>query len=390
MKKVLISAPLLSASGYGHHSRQIFEFLLTQENISIFCDITQWGSSSWHLTEKTTDNLLNNILERFVSESHLSNHDFDECITVSFPHEWKFLGKKNIGVTAGIESEIVPYAWIEKVNKCDKVIVTSEFTKNSFLNCATKNNVNITTEINVVYQYFNEYNNINTNILDCVKTSKNILVMGQITDLNQDDDRKNVLNSLESLARICVGLKDVGIVFKTNIRNNSYKDYEETCKIFSQRIELIRKETEDKIPKVYLIHGNLSNSEVQSIYNSNKISVLVSLSKGEGFGRCLLEAAANKLPIIATDYSAYKEFLKDNFIKVDYSIQETLPNKHFSRFLGFKPTYAEYDNKSLHIAILKYFNNESDYNNIAIKLQKNIKNSFCKESIFKSYNLCLT
>lgn len=390
MKKILISAPLLSASGYGHHSRQIFEFLLTQENVKVFCDVTQWGNSSWHLTEKTTNDLLSKILERFIPESHLANYDFDECITVSFPHEWKFLGKKNIGVTAGIESEIVPFSWIEKVNRCDKVIVTSEFTKNSFFNCATKNNTSITTEINVIYQYFSEYSNDESNILDCIKTNKNILVMGQITDLNQDSDRKNVLNSLESLTRICSGLEDVGIVFKTNIRNNTYKDYEETAKIFSKKIELIKKELEDKMPKVYLIHGNLSNNEIQSLYRSNKISVLVSLSKGEGFGRCLLEAAANKLPIIATDYSAYKEFLKDDFIKVDYNLQETLPNKYFSRFLDFKPTFADYDNKSLHMAILKYFNNESDYNNIAIKLQNNIKNYFCKESIFKSYNLCLT
>ena len=41
--------------------------------------------------------------------------------------------------------------------------------------------------------------------------------------------------------------------------------------------------------------------ELKSLYSSEKVSALVSLSKGEGFGLTLLEAAACGLPMVATN-----------------------------------------------------------------------------------------
>jgi hypothetical protein len=40
---------------------------------------------------------------------------------------------------------------------------------------------------------------------------------------------------------------------------------------------------------VYLLHGEFTDEEMNSIYNHSKVKAMVSLTKGEGFGRPLLE-----------------------------------------------------------------------------------------------------
>ena len=143
------------------------------------------------------------------------------------------------------------------------------------------------------------------------------------------------------------------------------------------------------MPNIYIVHGNMKPKELKTLYNSEKVSALVSLSRGEGFGLTLLEAASCGLPIIATDYSAYKEFLDDNFVQVDYEL-ENIPNEKIDNKIYVKNSkWANYINKSLHMNILKFFNNEDLYNKISKDLQKNIVNNFNKESILKKYRLCL-
>ena len=62
MKKVLLKGPLLSNSGYGVHSRQVFEYLKTRKDIELLCDITSWGNTSWRISSYD-DNSYKNIKE---------------------------------------------------------------------------------------------------------------------------------------------------------------------------------------------------------------------------------------------------------------------------------------------------------------------------------------
>ena len=45
MKKVLLRAPLLTNSGYGVHSRQIFEWLETRKDLQVTSQCLQWGQT---------------------------------------------------------------------------------------------------------------------------------------------------------------------------------------------------------------------------------------------------------------------------------------------------------------------------------------------------------
>ena len=103
----------------------------------------------------------------------------------------------------------------------------------------------------------------------------------------------------------------------------------------------------------------------------------------------MLEAAACGLPIIATNYSAYTEFLDDNFIKVDYKLENIPKSKVDNKIFSQNAMWSIYDNRSLHMNVLKYFNNVNLYNKISKDLQVIIRNNFNKESILKKYKLCL-
>jgi hypothetical protein len=61
------------------------------------------------------------------------------------------------------------------------------------------------------------------------------------------------------------------------------------------------------------LHGELSDKEINYLYNHKKVKALVSLTKGEGFGRPLLEFSLVKKPIITTNWSGHTDFLDPKF-----------------------------------------------------------------------------
>ena len=304
-----------------------------------------------------------------------------------------FFGKKNIGITAGVETDIVPFHWLKYINKADKVICTSKFTAEAFYNTAKIKDYTLNKKIDVVYQhYYDEFkleSLSSLSLLENIKTKNNLLLIGQITDIDVEGDRKNLFNSIESLIRILSKVEDSGLIIKTNMGNNSYLDFIKLKRMFSKYRISLENEIGNKIPKIYLLHGNMKPLELKALYSSNKVSALVSLSKGEGFGLTLLEAAACGLPIIATNYSAYTEFLSDKFIKVDYKLEKLPLSKINNKVFCKDSKWAIYENKSLHMSVLKFFNNKLLYDSISKDLQVIIRNNFDKESVFLEYKLCL-
>jgi glycosyltransferase involved in cell wall biosynthesis len=52
------------------------------------------------------------------------------------------------------------------------------------------------------------------------------------------------------------------------------------------------------------------DSEINELYNHPKVKSMVSLTKGEGFGRPLLEFSLTKKPVITTGWSGHVDFLQ--------------------------------------------------------------------------------
>jgi hypothetical protein len=91
---------------------------------------------------------------------------------------------------------------------------------------------------------------------------------------------------------------------------SSYVDREEIAK----RVKMIRKTVKaTTLPNIYLLHGEFTDDEMNELYNHPKVKSMVNLTKGEGFGRPLLEFSLVKKPIITTNWSGQTDFLSNEF-----------------------------------------------------------------------------
>ena len=314
MRKVVIAGPVATQSGYGHHAREIVSNIIEQRG-------AEWDvkliSLPWGATPMTypipTDWQLRIIPLPLTSQP-------DVWIQISVPNELQAVGKYNIGVTAGSEGDICPESWIDNLNAMQLVIVPSEFTKTVFERTAAEKNKPLTTRIEVVPEYFDEtvYNNktVTTSIseLDLIPESFAFLSVGHWLQGALGEDRKNLGGLVHCFFNTYKNDKSApALLLKTSGATYSIMDRME----IENRIDQIRDMFGSaKLPNVYLVHGELSDDEMNALYNHPKVKAMISFTKSEGFGRPLLEFSTTSKPIIAPHYSGPADFLKKDFICV--------------------------------------------------------------------------
>ena len=91
--------------------------------------------------------------------------------------------------------------------------------------------------------------------------------------------------------------------------NYSLMDREEILK----RINEIKSQVSGNLPNIYLVHGELTDDEMNQLNNDNKVKAFISFTKGEGYGRPLAEAAITGKPVITTNWSGHTDFLKPEY-----------------------------------------------------------------------------
>ena len=92
-----------------------------------------------------------------------------------------------------------------------------------------------------------------------------------------------------------------------------------------KRIDIIRSSCGKNLPSIYLLHGNFTNQEMNELNNHPKIKAMVSHTRGEGFGRPLLEFSLVNKPIICSGWSGQLDFLSKDFTLL---LNGTLTNLH--------------------------------------------------------------
>jgi len=255
---------------------------------------------------------------------------FDISLQVTIPNEWIRCAPVNIGYTAGIETTKISPKWLEKTPVVDKMIVVSEHAKYGF--------------DNTTYQGKDSNDNVvsvrNTTPVDVVgypvrDFEPEPLDLNLTTDFNflavaQWGPRKNLDNTVLWFVEEFLDNENVGLVVKATIKSGCTMDRFWAKK----RIENTLAKYPERKCKVYLLHGDMTDGEMTSLYRHPKIKSLVTLTHGEGYGLPIFEAAYNSLPIIAPNWSGQVDYLsmpikskgkkKRNttmFSKVDYDIK---------------------------------------------------------------------
>ena len=130
------------------------------------------------------------------------------------------------------------------------------------------------------------------------------------TDFNflavaQFGPRKNLPNTIKWFVEEFKDNEKVGLVVKSNISKNCLMDRE---KMFRDLKEFLNVLPEHKC-KVYLLHGDMTDEEMHSLYVHEKISAFLALPHGEGFGLPIFEAAYSGLPVVSVVWSGQADFL---------------------------------------------------------------------------------
>ena len=79
-----------------------------------------------------------------------------------------------------------------------------------------------------------------------------------------------------------------------------------------KKINAIRSPITGDLPNIYLVHGDVTPTELNRLYNHPKVKAHVSFTHGEGFGRPLLEATLSGKPVIASNWSGHLDFLPED------------------------------------------------------------------------------
>ena len=305
-KKILVRGPCLTRSGYGEHARFVLRSLKTRQDIfDIYVIPVNWGQTGWIAEENEERRWLDERIKATAVYAQQKGQ-FDISLQVTIPNEWEQLAPINIGVTAGIETTKVAPVWLEKANMMDKVITISEHSKWGFDNTIYQGQNSQTGEpmtlactapVEIVHYPVKTYETLPELELN-LDYDFNFLAVAQ------QGPRKNLENTIKWFVEENIDQK-VGLVVKTFIKNGSIVDREHTEKML---LSLLSKYPERKC-KVYLLHGDLTDAEMHSLYIHPQIKAMVSLTHGEGYGLPLFEAAYNGLPVIAPGWSGQCDFL---------------------------------------------------------------------------------
>ena len=318
MKKVLLIGPILTRSGYGEQSRFALRALRSRPDLfDIYIHPTQWGHTSW-LFEDTEERIwIDQTIEKSLAYANNGGH-FDMTLQVTIPLEWKSTQGHtiDIGYTAGIETTKVAHQWIELGNALDRIIVVSEHSKKVYEETsydvensetgAHHSTLTLQTPVDVVNYPVKKYENLPELDLG-VTTDFNFLTVAQWAP------RKNLENTIKWFVEEFHD-DNVGLILKTNMAKNCHMDYETTL----AKLEALLSEYKDRKCKVYLLHGDMTDEEIHSLYFNEKTSAFMLLTHGEGFGLPLFEAAYSGMPIVAVGWSGQADFLHDSARKSTY------------------------------------------------------------------------
>ena len=316
----VISCPFDTYSGYGARARDYVKAVIDTNKYEVKLMSQRWGETAWGFCEENEGwNFLNDY--RLPDNKLTTKPDIWTQITI--PNEFQAVGKYNIGVTAGIETTICAADWIEGLNRMDLNLVSSHHSKTVFEQTAfekknkntnqVESKIQLEKPVEVLFEGYNTdvYKKLSSNEIDIdlseIKESFCYLFVGHWMQGGFGHDRKNVAFMIKSFLETFKNKKQKpALIIKASVGTASYSSREEILK----RINNIKKTvTGSNLPNVYLINGEMSDVEMNQLYNHPKVKAMISFTKGEGFGRPLLEFTATGKPIAASGWSGQVDFL---------------------------------------------------------------------------------
>lgn len=327
----VLSAPVFNRSGYGAWATDVAKSLIRYNKYDLKIAPQRWGNcQSRRFLNELTDPEDIAIRSCLLNTNKLDKQP-DLFISMSIPNEFQKIGKFNIGMTAGIETTICSGEFLEGVNNVDLTIATSEHAKHVFETTRLYKKLPDGRHVNVSLQKPVEvcFWGANTNVfkkteetidtvneaLSKIKEKFAFLHVGQWTHGDLYSDRKDIGNLIKTFSktfmkmddnqRPCLILKSGGASYSTTDRFDMLN-----------KIKAIQSDIGDNCPNVYLLHGELDDSELNALFNHEKIKCHISFTHGEGYGHPLLLQTLSGKPLLVSGWSGHLDFLNPEYAEL--------------------------------------------------------------------------
>lgn len=328
---VVISCPIDTFSGYGARARDFVKATIEakKEDWDVYIMQQRWGETPWGFIDDHSKEW--GFLKSHLLVNNQMTQQPDIWMQITIPSEFMPVGKYNIGVTAGIETTICHPSWVDGCNRMDLTLISSEHSKQVIKNTVAEerdqNNqlirtIKLSKPIEVIFEgvdlntYFEITNdelpeNDVVTSLDEINENFAFLFVGHWLQGEFGEDRKNVGQMIKVFLETFKNKHNApALVLKTASHNGSIMDWTFTM----SKINSIRNTVKAKtLPNIYLLHGELEDSEINYLYNHPKIKAMINFTKGEGFGRPLLEFSLFKKPMMVSGWSGQVDFLNPEF-----------------------------------------------------------------------------
>jgi glycosyltransferase involved in cell wall biosynthesis len=391
MKTVLLRGPFTISAGYGVHARQIAKWFFDNKkslDLDVKFELTPWGDCYSIVDTEACDGLIGWIYQNM---KEVENASYDLSVQVQLPNEWNpTLAKVNVGITAGIETTLCNPNWIPAINSMSKVIVPSEFTKSIFVETARQIGMNLTTPVEVIPESFDgafESDVVDTTLMSKIDLTAdfNFLLFGQLTGNNPYNDRKNIPFAIKWFIEEFKGDKNVGLVLKTGFARGQHMDRRMTAASLQQYLIDLKYDSLND-PRITILHGNLDQNEIASLFAQPKIKAFYCPTRAEGFNIPALNAAAAGMPVMATNWSAHTEFLnKGKWIKFDYELENVHESKVDNNLFFKEARWSMPSEKDVKAKLRKIYTDYSRPLQWAKELKIKIKQEYSAENVGTYY-----
>jgi len=396
MKPTLVfQAPVATRSGYGDHARDLLHSLYKLDKFNIKIISTRWGQTPMDaLNYENTFHkwIVDNIVPQITEKP-------DIYVQVTVPNEFQPIGFYNIGITAAIETTHCALDWVHGCNRMDLIIVPSEHSKKSLVdtiyNEQDKQSGQLIAQhkiqkpIEVLFEGFDE-NDFGTDVvanvseLDQIKEDFAFLFVGHWLRGDLGEDRKNVGMMIKTFAMAFKNEKvKPALVLKTSSAGFSVIDRENTIKKIRESLGKDYKQ----IP-IYLLHGDLSPAQMNGLYEHPKVKAMLNFTKGEGFGRPLLEFSLTGKPVIVSNWSGHLDFLKSGAVLLEGELKPVHESAADQFLLKESQWFNVNVSKALPV-IKDVYKNYDKYKVASFQLGKQNKQNFSLEKMTKLFDSIL-
>ena len=335
----IFQSPMWTRSGYGDLGMALAKSLLRYDKYDLMIIPTRWGGCSRkYLASDVTDPVEQELFRRIIRQP--LNKQPELFIQCSIPNEFQTPAKYNIGITAGIETTIARPDWIEGLNRMNLNIVTSNHAKKVFEGASyqkqaepnqpapPQQTLKSIKPIEVLFwgadlSIYGNDKSFEARVdseLSAIKEDFCFLFVGQWTSGGLFSDRKDIGNLIKTFLSTFSNMgvkKKPALIIKTSgaaICNMDKHDMINRLKSVRSVVEQERK-TND-LPNVYILYGELTESEMNALYNHPKVKAHVSFTHGEGFGSPLLLSTLSGKPLLVSNWSGHLDFLDPKHCKL--------------------------------------------------------------------------